>query len=550
LLLFFKKEVLPSSVSNLIAKATQLLALGRTAEAIAPLREAARLQPGNSAVLHDLGLACLKCGMVGDAVAALQRAVAANPKFARAHMQLGVALESAKNPVAATEAYRRAAELLPSLTEAVYRAANLLEAHGQGREALALFRRGGATRPKSRLGRVCEARALMAGGKDADALRVLRQAVAADSANALALDLLGTVLAEAGEFEQARAAFKRAIALAPVLAGCYYDVSRCRKLEAGDAAEVAQMRAALMDPQLEPGGRQRVHLALGKAAADAGDYAEAMREFDAADAVRRGIKGFDAAAFTARVERMIALFTPAFVAKAAAAGQESVMPIVVLGMPRSGTTLVEQILARHPDVAAGGELQFWSERGAQWERAGRPVPFIAQAGADYVAELQALAGGAAHVTDKMPFNFMSAGLIHAAVPRAVIIHCRRTPIAVALSVHQTHFNPRLDFPTGGAELVAYYRAYERMMAHWREVLPADRFYEIDYETLTSVPESAIKALLSACGLEWNEACLHPEQHEGVVKTPSKWQTRQPIYASSVDAWRAYEKWLGPLRDLM
>jgi Flp pilus assembly protein TadD len=549
LLLFFKKEVLSCLVSGL-AQAMQLLAAGRTAEAIGPLREAARLQPDNSAVLHDLGLACLKCGMVGEAVASLQRAVAVNPKFARAYMQLGVALEAAKTPGAATEAYRRAAELQPSLTEAVYRAANLLEAHGQGREASALFRRGGASRPKSGLGRVCEARALMASGKDADALRVLRQAVAADAGNALAQDLLGTVLAEAGEFEAARAAFKRAIALAPGLAGSYYDVSRCRRMEAGDAAEVAQMRAALTDPRVEPGGRQRVHLALGKAAADLGDYAEAMRQFDAADAVRRGIKGFDAAAFEARVDRMIALFTPAFVAEAAARGQGSAIPIVVLGMPRSGTTLVEQILARHPDVAAGGELQFWTERGAQWERADCAVSFISLAGADYVGELQGISGGAAHVTDKMPFNFMWAGLIHAAVPGAVIVHCRRAPIAVALSVHQTHFNPRLDFPTGGAELVAYYRGYERIMAHWRQVLPADRFYDVDYERLTASPSIVVRELLSACGLGWNEACLHPEQHRGVVKTPSKWQTRQPIYGSSVEVWKSYEKWLGVLRDLI
>ena len=542
-------------MSNLIAKATQLLALGRTAEAIGPLREAARLQPDNSTILHDLGLACLKCGMLGDAVAALQRAVAVNPKFARAYMQLGVALEAAKQPVAATDAYRRAAELLPSLTEAVYRAANLLEAHGQGREALALFRRGGASRPRSGLGRVCEARALVATGKDADALRVLRQAVAADPANALAQDLIGTVLAEAGEFEPARAAFKRAIALAPALAGSYYDVSRCRTMGAGDAAEVAQMRAALMDPRLEPGGRQRVHLALGKAAADLGDCAEAMRQFDAADKVRRGIKGFDAAAFTARVDRVMAQFTPAFVAQAAARGQEQAMPIVVLGMPRSGTTLIEQILARHPDVAAGGELQFWTERGALWERANCGAEFveravIAQTGADYVRELETIAAGKARVTDKMPFNFLWAGLIHAAVPRALIVHCRRTPIAVALSVHQTHFNPRLDFPTGGAELVAYYRDYERIMAHWRKVLPKDRFYEIDYETLTTAPESAIRELLNACGLAWHEACLHPEQQRGVVKTPSKWQTRQPIYRSSIDQWKSYQKWLGALVDLV
>jgi hypothetical protein len=150
----------------------------------------------------------------------------------------------------------------------------------------------------------------------------------------------------------------------------------------------------------------------------------------------------------------------------------------------------------------------------------------------------------------MPFNFLWAGLIHLAFPRATIIHCRRAAVDTALSIHQTHFHPGLAFPTGGAELAAYFRSYQRLMDHWRSVLPPDRFIEVDYEELTSEPEPVIRRIVAACGLPWNEACLRPERNPRRVNTPSKWQARQPIYRNSVGRWRRYEPWLGPLRELV
>jgi hypothetical protein len=222
-------------------------------------------------------------------------------------------------------------------------------------------------------------------------------------------------------------------------------------------------------------------------------------------------------------------------------------------MPRSGTTLVEQIVSSHPEVGAGGELNFWNERGAAWHRQGAATSettFLNRAAADYLRVLRAIAPRAARVTDKMPFNFLWAGLIHLAFPRAVIIHCRRAAVDTALSIHQTHFHPGLAFPTGGPELVAYFRSYQRLTDHWRSVLPPDRFIEVDYEDLTREPEPVIRRIIAACALPWNDACLHPEDNPRAVKTPSKWQTRQPIYRNSVARWRRYEPWLGSLRELL
>jgi hypothetical protein len=186
-----------------------------------------------------------------------------------------------------------------------------------------------------------------------------------------------------------------------------------------------------------------------------------------------------------------------------------------------------------------------------WQRSGVDEDaFLTRAAADYLGVLRAIAPTATRVTDKMPFNFLWAGLIHVAFPRAIIIHCRRAAIDTALSIHQTHFHPSMPFPTGGAELVEYFRSYQRLIDHWRSVLPADRFIEVDYEHLTRAPEPVIRQIIAACGLAWHDACLRPESNPRAVKTPSKWQTRQPIYRTSVERWRRYEPWLGPLRALV
>src|SRR5262249_7924867 len=245
--------------------------------------------------------------------------------------------------------------------------------------------------------------------------------------------------------------------------------------------------------------------------------------------------------------------TPELIARASELGNGDVTPVLIIGMPRSGTTLVEQIVSSHPEVGAGAELNFWNERGPVWHRSdatGNDRPFLAKAATDYLGVLHAVAPRAKRVTDKMPFNFLWAGLIHLAFPRAVIIHCRRTPVDTALSIHQTHFHPSLAFPTGGSELVAYFRSYQRLTDHWRRVLPAESFIEVDYEELTRAPEPGIRRIIAACGLPWNEACLQPEKNPRAVKTPSKWQTRQPIYRNSVERWRRYEPWLGQLRALL
>jgi len=553
----------PQQVAPLLALATKLLRAGRPADAIAPLLDAALLQPSNPIIQHDLGLACLEVGRLPDAIAALQRAVASNPRYTDAYFRLGIALEKLGNIGGAIVAYERATKLLPSLTEAWFRAGALVYTLGHRDQAIGCFRRAAATGDRNSFGRLGKARALLTEDRNQEAEQVLRETLVADPRNAMAYDLLGNLLTEFGRFDEARACFERAIAIAPMLAGSYYELVRCRPVTSDDDGLLQGMQAALATPGLEAAQLLRVHLAIGKAAEDLGDDGLAMRHFDAADAVRRGTVRFDSAAFSTEIDRLIARCTPEWIARAPELGSSDATPVLIIGMPRSGTTLVEQIVSMHPEVGAGAELHFWNQRGAEWHRscsagnaaAGNEKPFLvseflAKATADYLGVLRAIAPKAARVTDKMPFNFLWAGLVHVAFPRAIIIHCRRTAIDTALSIHQTHFRPGLAFPTGGAELVAYFRDYQRLIDHWRSVLPADRFIEVDYEDLTRAPEPVIRRIIAACGLAWDDACLRPECNPRAVNTPSKWQARQPIYRTSVARWRRYEPWLGPLRALV
>src|SRR5579863_6718639 len=355
-------------VTGLLVLAGESLRAGRPGDAIAPLRDAALLQPSNSIIQHDLGLAYLEVGRVQDAIAALKLAVTSNPRYADAYFRLGIALEKLGNVGGALAAYDRATKLLPSLTEAWFRAGALVYTLGHTQEAIGCFRRAAATGGTSGFGRLGKARALVIEDRNQEAEQVLRETLVADPRNAMAYDLLGTVLSELGRFEEARACFERAVAIAPMLAGSYYDLVRCRPITNADGGLLQGMQSALSTPGLELGQRLRLHLAIGKAAEDLGDYGLAMHHFDTADAVRRGAASFDSTAFSIEIDRLIARCTPEFIARAPELGSHDATPVLIIGMPRSGTTLVEQIVSMHPEVGAGGELNFWNQRGMAWLR--------------------------------------------------------------------------------------------------------------------------------------------------------------------------------------
>ena len=228
-------------------------------------------------------------------------------------------------------------------------------------------------------------------------------------------------------------------------------------------------------------------------------------------------------------------------------------PLLIVGMPRSGTTLVEQIVSSHPAIAAGGELPFWPRRpsGPGIAEATSLTPQSAHdLSREYLALLRRIGPHASRVTDKAPFNFHRLGLIHLLLPKARIIHCRRHPVDTCLSMYFLHFSERIEFVSDKGDLAFAYRQYARLMEHWRAVLPPDRLIDVDYENLIADREAVTRRLIAFTGLDWHDACLEPERNERTVTTTSLWQARQPVYTTSVARWRRYEPWLGELRQLL
>jgi tetratricopeptide (TPR) repeat protein len=533
-------------------RAHRLREAGRLAEAASVLREAIALTPDDAAIFNELAFIYLLQGRVSDALEGFERAVALKPDLAVAHYHRGVALERLRRYAEAIAAHRQAVRHDPHLTAAHARVGNLLHNQGDRQAAIESFRRAAEAAPDTALGLVCQAKVLLIEQRAPAAEACLRRALALDGGNAEVQQMLGGVLREAGRFDEAIGFLNRAIELDAERVSAYLELVNSQRITDAQRPLVARMQAVLEQPGRNDFERSVLHFALGKAFDDLSDYGSAIRHFDVGNALEHSGRPFDRSAFAARIDRMVATFTRDALAARHRTASDSAVPIVIVGMPRSGTTLVEQIVTNHPDAGVGGELTFWDEQAVAHGLLAAGSPTEAQTGAlaeSYLAQWRDLAPDAARVTDKNPFNFLWAGLIHLVFPNATIIHCRRDPIDICLSVYFTRFATRQDFAYDRDDLVFYYRQYRRLMAHWRSVLPRERFVEIDYEELVADRARATQRLIAACGLSWNDACLKPERNPRPVRTASLWQARQPVYASSVARWRHYQPWLGALGEL-
>jgi len=540
---------------RLVGVARRLLQAGQIEQAIAPLLRAAQLTPDSPSLFAELGKACLATRRLPEAIQCLHRSIALRGDVAATHHTLGLALEQTGDADGALAAHRRATELAPKLAEAHGRVGDLLMGKGRREEAAQAYERAFAAAPQTTYGLLCGAKAKSLEDRPREAEQRLRRLLARDGKSAEAHLVLGLLLNEDGRFDEAATSFERSLALAPLQATAHHGLVSSRRITETDRPLLARIVARLAGPPMADPQRMTLHFAAGKALDDLKDYAGAIEHFDAANRIRRRLSPFDRVDFERRVDRIITRFTTDFFAShsgmRAGAGGDDEAAVLVLGMPRSGTTLIERIVSSHPQVAGAGELAFWNAHASALVDA--PLEAIASRAdavrGDYLHLLRTIGPDAMRVTDKMPFNFLWIGLVHLLLPRARIIHCRRNPFDTCLSMYQTQFAQNWGFASDRGDLAAYYRQYLRLMDHWRAVLPADRLVDVDYEDATSDPEATARRLVAFCGLPWDPACLSPERNPDAVRTASKWQARQPIYRSSVERWRHYEAWLGELREL-
>jgi tetratricopeptide (TPR) repeat protein len=390
------------------------------------------------------------------------------------------------------------------------------------------------------------------------AIELMRRAIAADATNAIYYSNLGEMCRQAGDLDDARAAFNKAIALKPREPVYYLNIVDLKTFTEGDAHLAAMERLAGDLDSLPVVSRAELHFALAKVYDDLAKYDEGFHHLANGNTLYRTQIDYDETQMHNTFERIRTIFDHRLIGAKVGSGCRSPLPVFVVGMPRSGTTLVEQILASHPLVHGAGELADFSRLIQQLQTGpadatGYPdcVPSLSsgrlqQLGRTYLEGLRRRAPGALRIIDKMPSHFMYLGLIQLALPRARIIHVTRSPLDTCLSCYSKLFRRGQHFTYDLGELGRYYRHYAELMSHWRGVLPPYRLLEVSYEAVISDLETEARKLVRFCGLPWDPRCIAFHQTHRRVRTASAAQVRRPIYRTSQGRWQAYRDYLDPL----
>jgi len=524
---------------------------GKPTESIRFAERAARLKPTEPHVYSNLGLSQMAVHDLLNATANFEKASVMNPNVAQNFHHLGVAFQLQGKDEDAIRSFRRAVALAPNSTETLHFLGQSLMNQLDTAGAIDCAERILKLKPNSATAHLLFANALIAENRTDEAEQHLNRAIELDPKDGTAHAMLGMRLQGLGRMDDANASFKRSIELQPEQGFAYCAFIRNHKTTSEDAGMIEKMEALAKNPSIPLRGQSFLHFGLGKAFEDLKQYEKAMRHFDEANRIsyqlRFGTGKFDRKEYASTIDWAIDTFTRNSFATQQELQSKSDAPIFIVGMMRSGTTLVEQILSSHPQVTARGEQPFWMKRGSEALRPGsRGIDGqkLSRLAEQYLAVLRSLSPEARFLTDKMPDNYLALGLIHTAFPNARIIHTRRNPIDTCISIFTTPNRTSDPYANNRENIVFAYEQYLRLMDHWRKVIPADRLFEVTYEQLVADREPLTRKMLEFIGLEWDEACLHPEDNERSVATPSVWQVRQPVYSTSVERWRRYEPWLG------
>ncbi len=541
-----------------------LRSLGRGEDAARAYQEAIRLKPNSPGALVNLGVTLRGLGRHEEALEAYGRALAHRPDDAQTHYNLGIALQGLGRLQDAVHAYGRAVALKPDHADAWANLAAALIGLGRGPEALEPCQRRAALEPNA-----AEAHASLAAlwldlGRPEEAEQASRRAVALDPADAGAWVNLAISLQELGRGAEARAVVDRALTINPGFAPAW-SVRGDLKTFTRDDPDLAALSDLLASANAAGASQQDrldLEFTLGKALMDVGDSDGAFAHLNAANRLKRAALTYDVDEDVGEFAAIAKALDGARLGRPPEGGDPSDRPVFIIGMPRSGTSLVEQILASHPRVHGGGELPVLeamliaglgpslSTAARAARLAGLRTADFTAMGSAYVGKLAEIAPSAARITDKMPSNFRWAGLIRLILPNARIIHCRRDPMDTCLSCYTRKFSKGQPFAYDLRDLGVYYRAYEALMDHWRALLPADRFLDVQYEAVVDDLEGEARRLIAFCGLDWDQACLSFHQTRRAVRTASVNQVRKPLYRTSVARWKRYEAHLGPLLDAL
>ena len=477
----------------------------------------------NPQALLDAASRLMRAGRVPEAIEAHERLLALRPDLADSWYNLAYLQTSARHYEAALSSYQRALELGVACPEEVHlNRAVVLAGH---------------------LGRSDEAE------------KELRVALALNARYVPALLNLGNIHEQRGERDPALAAYEEVLSIDPVNALALARLPNLKPTMGPDDPVIAQLKRAIARPGAGSDERADLGFGLGKALDSAGSYDDAFAAYVAANQASRqsaaGGARYDAAAHERFVDALIRAFPEPV--PSSAGGQPSTSPVFICGMFRSGSSLVEQILASHPRVSAGGEIDLLpmmakEHLGPHLREPFAPLgePLLQRMRATYLDGVSTRFAGADVMTDKRPDNFLYIGLIKALFPDAKIVHTRRDPVDNCLSVFFLHLGHSMPYALDLLDAAHWYKQYRRLMAHWTS-LYGDAIHDVDYDGLVLEPRPAIERLLEHCGLPWHDGCLAFHQTRSIVMTPSAWQVRQPLYTRSSGRWQHYARHLDGLR---
>ena len=591
----FKKvaKAIPQDPDVHFALADALLGQGRADNAIREYRVGIDLSPGLAIGWIRLGGALLLAGQGSKALEAFDQAQTIEPDNLRAQAGGAEAAAMAGDLETAQAGFVSALTLAPANPDLIISLARLQDAQGQTDEAEDTLRRACRDYPGElalwlALGRALqawdrleEAHALYQQARvthpgafellaesadsayqmrDLDSARDLyRQLLHLEPKNPSVRNSLGQVLASLGEEVDARQIFQELTKEEPLFGEPWLNIARARHFTSVDDPDIRQMRTVLKRRQMNPSQTLYVHFALGKALDDCKDYDQAFAHYEKGNTLRRRELQFDAGEVDRQFDRLIEGFSPELMDGLSEKGSSETQPLFIVGMPRSGTTLLEQVLCAHPDVDTAGELRDLARIARNVARSNeKPWPecitgvsgsHLKTMASEYLAALESRASGSERIIDKMPQNFLHVGFAALLFPRATVVHCTRDPLDTCLSNYFQIFPGGIDFSYDLSELGRYYRNYQRLMSHWQALL-GERLVTVRYEQLVSDPEPVLRTLLKTIGLPWDPACLSHQDTVQRVDTLSLYQVRQPLNVESKGRWRNYKKHLGPLREAL
>lgn len=570
------------------------LQTGHTETAVKLIEQAVSLLPDYADAHSNLGNAQQSLGRFEDAVKSYEQALSLNPQMAETRANLGNARSQLRQFELAVADYRAALDLKPELPEAQRNLALTLLALGQSDEAMKSIIKARELNPNSLEIELSMGNILQELGRRQDAIECYKRVLRVQPDSPPVLCNLGNVLREQGHLDEAVSRYEQALIIDPDYAEAHYNRGMAYH-DAGDLesaiksfrqalsleenygkahmlvanltkhthhdADIVAMENAFHDSTVN--NEQKMHLSfgLGKSFEDLGHHDVAFGYYQTANHLCRQSISFDIEKDSEIFANIKSAFTAGFLSSRSSlmdgVTNKSETPIFIIGMPRSGTTLVEQILASHGHVYGAGELNLLPQCIADSIKTRFGFDYTAalpktksetlhSIAAEYLEQLQKLAPGFHRITDKLPMNFLNVGMIKLLLPGAHIIHCQRNPLDTCLSIYKNFFPARgHHYAYDLKELGRYYNLYLDLMAHWREVLPG-QFYDISYEELIADQETESRHLVEACGLEWDPACINFHKTKRQVSTISAPQVRKPIYGDSVELWRKYEKQLEPL----